>query len=114
MSDREDAEARIADCDLALAGRYVQADLAARIRVAQALIDKGSGLIDLGRRAEAIVSFEQVVAQFAGSEETDLRERVARALRGKAAVLVKLGRNDEAVAAFDDLVARFQDAGEPE
>jgi tetratricopeptide (TPR) repeat protein len=114
MSGREDAEAQIAECDLTLGGGYAQGDLAARTRVAQALIDRGRALTGLNRSAEAVVSFEQLLAEYAGSGEADLRERVAHALRGKAAVLVKLGRTDDALAAFDDLVARFQGAGEPE
>ncbi len=80
-----------------------------REQVARALFDKGCTLGELGRSAEAIATYDDLLARFGAATELQLCEIVAMALVNKGAAL---GRSAEAVAAYDDLLARFGAATE--
>lgn len=77
-------------------------------RVAEARLNKGAILAELGRMEEAIRVFDDIVrysARHDGLGNTD--DHLAAALTNKGLALANLGRTAEAVEAFDEVVARF-------
>lgn len=87
-------------------------ELSRREQVASALGGKGIALGDLGRSAEAIATYDDLLARLGAATELPLREQVARALVRKAIELGALGRSVEAIAVCDDVLARFGAATE--
>ncbi len=67
----------------------------------------GVVLGELGRSAEAVTAYEEVVARYGEDPAPALRERVAKALVNKGVVLGELGRSAEAVTAYEEVVARY-------
>jgi tetratricopeptide (TPR) repeat protein len=114
VSDREVLEQRVLAGDGVLARDGESSDPAARGRVAQALLDKGQALVELGRHDEAAACFAQLVAEFGDSVEADMRERLVVALACLVRELMVLGRIDEAVQRADELDDRFRDADSSE
>jgi tetratricopeptide (TPR) repeat protein len=82
-------------------------DVKASSAVTRAKTELGLSLIALGRHAEALARFDQVVA--AGSHDrgsaSDLL--LAQALCGKGLALTELGRLNEALAAYETVIATF-------
>jgi hypothetical protein len=64
--------------------QYVPEGLAAALHelVANALVNKGVTLGELGRHQEAIASYEEVLSRVGDAKEVSLRELVAKALNG--------------------------------
>jgi tetratricopeptide (TPR) repeat protein len=79
---------------------------------ASTLFNKGVRLGTLGRSAEAIAVYDDLLARFGTATELPLREQVAHALRNKGVRLSALNRSAEAIAVYDDLLARFGTATE--
>jgi tetratricopeptide (TPR) repeat protein len=65
----------------------------------------------LGRSAEAVAVFDDVVDRF--GDDPALREQVARALVSKGVRLGELGRSAETIAVYDEVVDRFGDDPAP-
>ena len=84
-----------------------------REQVAKALFGKGFTLGTVGRNAEAIATYDALLAQFGDAWEPVLREQVAMALYNKGFTLGALDRSAEEIAAYDALLAKFGDATEP-
>jgi tetratricopeptide (TPR) repeat protein len=85
----------------------------ARSIQANALVNKGATLGQLGRNEEAIAVYEDVVARFGTASEPALREPVAKALVNKGVRLGQLSRGEEGIVVYEDVVARFGAAPEP-
>ena len=85
-------------------------DPALRAPVANALLNKGVQLGQLGRGEEELAVYDQLLAWFGDADDPALRAPVAQALLNKG---VKLGRSAEALAVYGQLLARFGDADEP-
>ena len=66
------------------------ADANVRKYVAEALINKGMALGSLGRIAEAIAVYGEVITRFGDAKESALREQVGRALLNKEMLEVAL------------------------
>ncbi|HMD87141.1 MAG TPA: SIR2 family protein [Terriglobia bacterium] len=81
-------------------------------RIANALVDKGATLDQLGRHEEEIQVYDNVVTRFGEASEISLKERVAKAFVYKGIALGELDRHDEAIRAYDSVVARFGEAPE--
>ena len=92
-----------------IVARFGSSDLPSVIeRVAEARLNKGAILAELGRMEDAIRVFDDIVkysARHNGSGNTD--DLWAAALTNKGLALANLGRAEEAVEAFDEVVARF-------
>jgi Flp pilus assembly protein TadD len=84
-----------------------------REQVANALVNKGNTLRQLGRAEEAIAVYDDVLDRFATAMEPNSREAVARALVNKGDTLLSLGHAEEAIAVWDDVVDRFAATTEP-
>ena len=80
---------------------------------AQALVNKGVMLRELGRAGDAVAAYDLAVARFGDSADPALAEPVAQALVNKGVALNELGRAEDAVAAWDLAVARFGDSADP-
>ena len=80
---------------------------------ATALVDEAVSLGALGRDAEAIAVYDDMVRRFGTAGEPTLRQQVAMALVNKGDTLDDLGRVAEASAVFDEVFARFGAADEP-
>jgi tetratricopeptide (TPR) repeat protein len=86
---------------------------ASQSEVGRALINKAYMFRKLGRDAEAIAVYDEVIARFGNDSELALREQVARALLNKSLMLGTLGRDQDAIASCDELIARFGNDNEP-
>ena len=96
-----------------LAVRFGDAEEAPlREQVANALVNKGFTLGQMGRAEESLTAYEEVLTRFGDTEEASLRETVAGALNNKGVALGQLGRANESLAAFEEVVARFGHADE--
>ena len=106
-SDRKLGEA-IEACEEIVA-RFGSSDHPSVIeRVAEARLNKGAILAELGRMEDAIRVFDDIVkcsASHDGPGNTD--DHWAAALTNKGLALANLGREAEAVEAFDEVVSRF-------
>src|SRR5262249_8196838 len=69
-------------------------------------------LAEMGRRAEEIAAYDDVVGRFGTAREPALCEQVGWALWNKAIRLGQAGRLAEEIAAYDEGVARFGAAQE--
>ena len=67
----------------------------------------GVVLGELGRSAEEVAVYDEVVARYGEDPAPALREQVATALRNKGVRLGVLGRFAEAVAVYEEVVARY-------
>jgi tetratricopeptide (TPR) repeat protein len=90
-------------------------------QVAQALLDDASGLSNIGRKAEAIEIYDELVARFGTSTDPGLRVLVGNAMLAKASLLCDgehavvfdetlnglIGPNFRAIQAYDEVVTRF-------
>ena len=74
-------------------------------RTAEALDEKADALMRLGRREEAIATWDKLVTAYRESPEIVLRRRVAEALVSKGVVMDELGYPRRAIAAYDELAA---------
>jgi tetratricopeptide (TPR) repeat protein len=81
--------------------------------VANALLNKGVRLGKLGRGADELAAYDDLLARFANDPAPALREQVARALLYKGITLGQLGRTADARATYDDLLTRFADDAAP-
>lgn len=82
------------------------------IEQTHALLIKGLTLGKMGKNAEEIAIYDEVVRRFGEATEMPLRERVAIALVNKGNTLGKMGKNAEAIAIYDEVVRRFGEATE--
>ncbi len=69
------------------------------------LIEKGTTLVLLDRREEALAAFADVASRYADAEEPSSRTQVARAIFNKALTLGELDRPEDSLAACDELLA---------
>jgi tetratricopeptide (TPR) repeat protein len=76
---------------------------------ARALVNKGITLGAVGRTAEEMDVYDDVVARFGTASELPLREQVAKALVNKGVRLGELGRNQDAIAVYDHLLVLDND-----
>ena len=77
--------------------------------VAKALAGKGALLgIELGRTAEALAVYEEVVRRFGTSEEPAILPTVDLAFFAKGVLLSILNRPAETLAAWDDVIRRLE------
>src|SRR5207302_1027886 len=67
----------------------------------------------LGRRAQALEAYEEILTRFGDAEGVELRDGVAAALADKAVLLAELGRSSEAMSVFDEALALIAPATEP-
>ena len=74
--------------------------LEVREHLARALVNKGVDLHELGRRQEAIATYDQVVERYGDASEPSLREEVVMALVNKGVLATSLGTTTEAERAF--------------
>jgi tetratricopeptide (TPR) repeat protein len=75
--------------------------------LAQAEVELGSCLVDLGQFEEALGTFGAVVERYGKDQSPEARTLVAAALERKAHTLNELNRRSEAIAVCDQLVSRF-------
>ena len=78
---------------------------ALRDRVAEALLHTGFELRVLGRSADAVAAYQQVVDRYGDDPAPALRHRLARALVNTGVALGMLGRSADAVAAYQQVVS---------
>ena len=62
---------------------------------------------ELGRFAEALAAYQQVIDRYGEDPAPALRERVAAALGNQGAMFGNLGRFAEALAAFQQVIDRY-------
>jgi len=82
--------------------------------VAWALVNKGATFAQLGRRAEEIEVYDEVIRRFGGREDDELAMGVAWALVNKGVAVGQLGRPAEAIEVYDEVVQRFGEREEIE
>jgi hypothetical protein len=112
-ADRAPREPRVGTDDRIVAPDSDTNELAMRGQVAESLVSKGAELWMLGRAADAVSVYDEVLSQVGGATELALRAHVAGALNGKGVALGTLGRLHESVLAFDEVLERFGEATEP-
>jgi tetratricopeptide (TPR) repeat protein len=83
------------------------------VPVAEALVNRGWVLGELGRLEEAAKTYSKVVEWFGKTAEPALHVPVAEALVNKGAALGQLGQHEAAIGAYDQVVTRFEEATEP-
>jgi len=81
-----------------------------RVKVAGALLEKGSLLSSIGEDEEALACFDELLRRFGEASEPSLLEWVAAALSSKVSPLWRKKRPEEARACLDELVRRFGEA----
>jgi tetratricopeptide (TPR) repeat protein len=64
-------------------------------------------LAALGRPADALAAFQQVIDRYGEDPAPALREQVAAALRRKGVALGELGRPADALAAYQQVIDRY-------
>jgi tetratricopeptide (TPR) repeat protein len=99
------AEARVSELD----GEGAAVD---SVELAEAYVDKGNALFQVGRTRDALSVYEQVITRFGASESVDVLEQVAWASRNTALGLRGLGEGDAASRAVKDLRERLK--GQPD
>ena len=118
MSERDDPEARITASDLVVAEDGGSTDLPARVRVAQALIDRGNALIDLDRyndakaitfhklqhADQAVAACDALIASYGEDEALNVRALVAGAMLLKSQLLGEDDHKEQAVVLLDELL----------
>jgi tetratricopeptide (TPR) repeat protein len=62
---------------------------------------------ELGRPADALAAFQQVIDRYGEDPAPALRERVAAALGNQGAMFSNLGRFAEALAAYQQVIDRY-------
>jgi hypothetical protein len=67
----------------------------------------------MGRNAEEIAAYDEVVSRFGTASEPTVREQVGWALWNKGVRFGQMGRSAEEIAAYDAVIARFGTASEP-
>jgi tetratricopeptide (TPR) repeat protein len=80
-----------------------------RVEQARRMAESASELAALGRSAEEIEAYDNLVARYGESRDAAVRTTVASALFNKGHDLSRLKRDEEAVAAFDEVIGRFGD-----
>jgi tetratricopeptide (TPR) repeat protein len=70
---------------------------------AERLTERAKALFDAGQYAGAIACCDELIEQFSGAEEREVRRSVFRAYSRKASALARLGRLDDTETAFDQL-----------
>ncbi len=83
------------------------------LRYSKALHGKGRCLRLLGRTADAIATYDEVVRRFGDAANPALKELVAKVLVSKGFALGEEGRRTDAIATYDEVVQCFGDAAEP-
>ena len=78
----------------------------------KAALNRGVLLHRLGRSADAVVAFEELVVHFEESGPAVL-ESVAMALFDQGTVLARLNRPEEAVRVYETVVQRFGESDDP-
>lgn len=78
-------------------------DEGSMLGAAQQLTEEARALFDSGQYTGAIARCDQLIEQFSGAEERELRRSVFRAFSKKGSALARLGRPDDAEMAFDRL-----------
>jgi tetratricopeptide (TPR) repeat protein len=85
------------------------ADARLRERHAQALVNRGFRLGELGREEEEVAIYDNLVVRFGDDAAPAIREQVAAAIINKGVALGGVGRSEEAITVYDAVLARFGD-----
>ena len=83
------------------------------VTAAEALLQCGNKLFEIGELAEALALYNRVISRFDKASEPALRERVATALVNKGIVLGQRGDSEQEIDVYDEVVARFGAPSEP-
>ena len=86
---------------------------ALREMVAQAMLDKGVVLGQLGRAEEDLANYAELLERFADDLAPGLRKVVAKALLYRGVTLGELGRVEEERASYAELVEHFGGDSDP-
>lgn len=82
--------------------------------VASLTEQRGMALEELGRRAEAVESYDDVIRRFRSATDPPLQLMVARALLDKGNLLFGLGSPDDGFAAYDEVIDLFGGTVDPD
>ncbi|MBF0348097.1 MAG: hypothetical protein HQL81_10560 [Magnetococcales bacterium] len=86
---------------------YGNADAPIVEQIARAMFNKGFMLGSIGKSAEAIKVYDDLLQHFAQRNESNIAELVAKAMVNKGVRLGSTGKNTEEIAVYDDLVQHF-------
>ncbi|UTW48350.1 tetratricopeptide repeat protein [Bacterioplanoides sp. SCSIO 12839] len=84
------------------------------IDVAMSLFAKAFCLNQDNRPDEEITIYDDLIARYSESEQSELLELVAKSLLNKGARLGKQNRSNEALAVYNDLILRYGKSDKPE
>ena len=88
-------------------------DPALRLRVAEALFNKGLKLGQMQRPQAEVGTYDELARRFGDSDDPALRLRVAKALFNKGVTFGQMEQPDAAVDAYDEVARRFGDSDDP-
>lgn len=75
-------------------------------RIASALVHEAFTLSDIGRSADAIGVYDEVLERFRTASEPEISDTVSIAIYNRGVILNKLGRFEEALEAYEELLRR--------
>ena len=81
---------------------------------AQALLDRGTGLLERSEQELALATFDELLRRFGDTRVPALMEKVGKALVYQGAALGQLNRPDESLAVCEEVLRRFGDSGAQE
>lgn len=83
-------------------------DLPLSRMVAQATLNRGLALGELGMYQQEMAAYDQVIERFGHLRDQTLQSTVTWAIVNRGAVMIKVGRNLEAVALYESVVLRLR------
>lgn len=107
-------ETALASMDAAIEKLAEAGDRKSQLDLARALMSKAIVLARLGRGAEELVSYDDVIRRFSATQDPELLALVAMAHNRRGRALVVADRMDEALVAFDLAWAHATGWTEPE
>ena len=78
-----------------------------RSQFATTILNKARSLTELGRKEEALATYDDLVQRFNESGDLSLRKAIVTALVEKGTILQADGRQEEAISTYRDLIHQF-------